>query len=196
MTGVNVSATTNEAKSETMNDIPSGLRRRPSIPERKKSGRNATIMIIVALKIDAIISFEALKITLIEVSRSSTGLRAFNFNRLRALSTTIIASSTNTPIAIAMPPSDIVFNVNPNELSVITDTRRESGIATREIIVVRIFNRKIKRIITTNIPPSISALETLLTDRCIKSACRNTSVLIDMPEGRDFLRSASRMFRL
>jgi hypothetical protein len=73
-------------------------------------------------------------------------------------------------MAIAIPPSDIVFNVNPNKLSVITDTRRDRGIATNEIIVVRRFNRKIKRIITTNIPPSISALETLFTDLRMKSA--------------------------
>ncbi len=56
-------ATISETKSETINAMPSGCSIRPSIPDRKKSGRNATIIIKVALSIDALISFEASKTT-------------------------------------------------------------------------------------------------------------------------------------
>ena len=52
-------ATINEAKRATINEIPKGFNILPSIPERKNNGKNATIIITVAFKIDALISFDA-----------------------------------------------------------------------------------------------------------------------------------------
>ena len=61
--GVTVKATISDANKETMYAIPSGFSIRPSIPERKNSGIKATIIIRVALKIEALISFDASKTT-------------------------------------------------------------------------------------------------------------------------------------
>ena len=52
--GVSVIATTSDINNETINAIPSGISIRPSIPERKNRGRNATIIISVALRMDAL----------------------------------------------------------------------------------------------------------------------------------------------
>ena len=51
-------ATIIEANNDTMNDMPSGLSIRPSIPLRKKSGMKATMVMIVAWTIDERISVE------------------------------------------------------------------------------------------------------------------------------------------
>lgn len=59
MTGVRVTATTIEAKSETINEMPSGRSMRPSMPLRKKSGTNATMVMMVACTIEVRISREA-----------------------------------------------------------------------------------------------------------------------------------------
>ena len=56
-----VIATMSDVKSATINAIPRGFNMRPSIPERKKRGINATIIISVALMIDVRISFDASK---------------------------------------------------------------------------------------------------------------------------------------
>jgi hypothetical protein len=54
-------ATIKDMKRETMNEIPNGFNMRPSIPERKKSGKKATMIINVAFKMEARISFDASK---------------------------------------------------------------------------------------------------------------------------------------
>ena len=58
-TGVTVSATSVDVHSEMMNEMPSGLSMRPSIPDRKKSGRKHAMMIRVELSIGMRTSFEA-----------------------------------------------------------------------------------------------------------------------------------------
>jgi hypothetical protein len=54
--GVSVSATSSEAVNETQNAIPSGRSRRPSTPERKKSGVKTSRMITVASTVEALTS--------------------------------------------------------------------------------------------------------------------------------------------
>jgi hypothetical protein len=60
---VSVIATIREINSDTINAIPSGCNILPSIPLKKKSGMNATIIMSVAFNIDALISTYALKTT-------------------------------------------------------------------------------------------------------------------------------------
>jgi hypothetical protein len=70
---VSVSATISDAKRETMYAIPSGFNIRPSMPDKKNSGINATIIIRVAFRIEALISFDASKTTLKADCRCSFG---------------------------------------------------------------------------------------------------------------------------
>ena len=65
-----------------------------------------------------------------------------------------MASSTNEPIAMAIPPRLIVLIVSPKIFKVRMDTTRASGIVTKEISVVRTFIRKRNSTMTTKIPPS------------------------------------------
>ncbi len=55
-TGVTVTATISEANSATMNETPSGVSMRPSMPLRKNNGTNAAMMMSVALRMLARIS--------------------------------------------------------------------------------------------------------------------------------------------
>ena len=48
--------TISEANKETTNAIPNGANSLPSIPERKNKGKNATIIIKVALIMECLIS--------------------------------------------------------------------------------------------------------------------------------------------
>ncbi len=73
-------------------------------------------------------------------------------------------------MAMAIPPSVMVFIVIPISFIAKIATTSDSGMATIEIAVVRKFHRKRNRIITTKIAPSRSALTTFRTASEIKSA--------------------------
>ena len=75
--GVSVIATTSETNNETIKAIPSGFNIRPSIPERKNNGRNATIIINVALRMEALISFDASNTTVKDDCLSFSGFSLF-----------------------------------------------------------------------------------------------------------------------
>lgn len=130
----------------------------------------AIIIIMVALSIDDLISDDALNTTSVTFSLSPAGLRTFFLSCLKLFSTSIIASSTSDPIAMAIPPRLMVFMVYPRSFSVIRVTTSESGIAIREIKVVLGFSRKKKSIRTTKNPPSRRAFRTLFTEVLMKSA--------------------------
>ena len=66
-------ATSVEAQSDVMNAIPSGTSNRPSIPERKNSGRKLAMMMRVELRIGIRTSLDASKMTLIFGLRCSGG---------------------------------------------------------------------------------------------------------------------------
>ena len=68
----------------------------------------------------------------------------------------MMASSTNDPMAIAIPPKLMVLSVKPNPLSASTATSSESGRAISEMSVTRPFIRKKKSMTTTNNAPSHS----------------------------------------
>ncbi|MBA7579999.1 hypothetical protein ES708_21885 [subsurface metagenome] len=91
----------------------------------------------VAFKIDAIISFVALKMIILDPMRFSGDFCTFSLSLLYAFSTTIIASSTRDPIAIAIPPRLMVLIVRPSHLRVTIVTSNDKGIANNEIMVVR-----------------------------------------------------------
>ncbi len=188
-------ATTSDMKSETRNEIPRGLSIRPSIPDRKNSGKNATIIIRVAIKIDALISFEASKTIVNEDSLSSAGFFLFCRSLLYTFSTSIMASSTSEPIAIAIPPRLMVLIVIPRNLRTRTAPRSDKGMASSEMTVVLKLPRKTSRMIVTNTAPSISARWTFLTDLSIKSACRNIFVSSLTSGGRPDFRP-SRFFSI
>ena len=144
-----------------------------------------TIMIIsVALIIEVRISLDPSKTTCIADFCSDSGSLAFSRSRLNTFSTSMIASSTITPMAIAIPPRVMVLMVISKNSNTNTEVISASGMAVREIIVVRKFARKSSRIITTSIAPSRRASITLSMARSIKSACRKMWLLIVNPSGR------------
>ena len=83
----------------------------------------------------------------------------------------MMASSTNSPMAIAKPPSVIVFTDNPNIEKIIAVITIESGIAVSEIIVVRTLKRKRKRMMITRMEPSRNASITLVMELSMKCDC-------------------------
>ena len=145
---------TKDANNETMNAVPSGASSLPSIPDRKNRGKNATMMMNVALMILVRISTEASKTTCKIFFRSSFGKAEFCFNRLKTFSTSIIASSTSAPMAIAMPPSDMVLMVKPSHFKVKMATMSETGMANSEITVARQFIKNKNKMTTTKTLPS------------------------------------------
>ena len=160
-TGVRVSATTVDEHRATMKAMPNGASIRPSMPVRKKMGRKLAMIINVELRMGIRTSREASKIT------STTGRRPGmgNFRLARSLlytfSTSTMASSTSEPMAMHNPPRLIVLMVRSRACRATMAARRERGIVTREIIVVRAFIRKMNRTTTTKRAPSRRASFTL-----------------------------------
>mgnify|MGYP003340467546 CR=1 FL=1 len=93
-------------------------------------------------------------------ANSERGLASVRFsrNRRKMFSTSMMASSTTTPMATARPPSVIVFNVTPSRSSAITAASSESGMAVKEISAVRQSSRNRNKITPTNAAPSSSDL--------------------------------------
>ena len=163
-------ATIRDMKSETRNEMPSGFSMRPSIPERKNKGRKETMMMKVALRMEVLISEEALKTTSKCDCCNSFGFNLFCFNLLYTFSTSMMASSTNDPTAMAMPPKLIVLMVMPNNFKVMMVANNDNGMAKREIRVVRKLPRNRNNMRMTRMLPSIKARSTLLTEVWMKSA--------------------------
>ena len=99
-------------------------------------------------------------------------------------STSMMASSTNSPMAIARPPRLMLLMVKPNQFMVTTAATSESGIASKVMVAARKFIRNSATTITTRMAPSRNALVRLSSDRSMKSAWRNTCLSIFMPAGR------------
>ncbi|MNX72516.1 hypothetical protein D3C86_1038720 [compost metagenome] len=106
-------------------------------------------------------------------------------------STSTMASSTSSPMAIASPPRVMVLTEIPKAFMNRKVTTNERGMAVRVMKVVRKFNRKRKSTISTRIAPSRRASSTLATDASMKCAWRNRSPLRLISAGRVRLRSAS-----
>ncbi len=96
-------------------------------------------------------------------------------------STSITASSTTTPIAMARPPSVIVSSEAPSRSSTMVAVRSDSGMAVQEMAAVLRSNRKRNRTTITSMPPRISESRTLLVAVLMKFAGRKRSAWIVMP---------------
>jgi hypothetical protein len=109
-------------------------------------------------------------------------------------STSTTASSTNSPIAIASPPSVIVLIDNPSHLKTSIAIRIDSGMAVSEISMVRRLPRK-KNSTPATRQAAISSLSCRLPiDASMKSAWRKITCGAVMPCGRLPLRSYQRRF--
>ena len=151
-----MSATSVDAKSEIIKLMPSGASMRPSSPERKNKGMKLTTMISVELSMGIRTSPEAWNMISIFFFRASLGRRALRRKRLKTFSTSTMASSTNDPMAMAIPPMLIVLMVSPIAFNTSIVMSSEMGMVTSEISVVRAFIKKMKRMSTTKMPPSTS----------------------------------------
>jgi hypothetical protein len=129
-------------------------------------------------------------ITVLKIEYGSP-LAAFSRSRRRMFSTSTTASSTNSPIAIASPPSVIVLIDNPSHLKTSIAIRIDSGMAVSEISIVRRLPRKKNSTAATR-QPAISSLSCRLPiDDSMKSAWRKITCGAVMPCGTLPLRSTS-----
>ena len=171
--------------------MPSGTNILPSIPLRKNNGTNDATIIKVEFRIGILTSREASYTTLIILFCWLIGNCRFSLSRLKIFSTSTMASSTSEPMAMAIPPSDIVLIVRPRMRSVKIENRIESGMVTNEMTVVRTFIRNRNNTITTKMAPSKRALFTLPIELSMKRDWRNKSVAISTSAGRLFFISSS-----
>ena len=138
----------------------------------------------VAKTMDARISLLASNTTGMSGRRSSGGRAAFSRNLRTTFSTSMIASSTRAPIAMAIPPSVIVLIDAPSSFITKMEVINESGMATIVITVARRLARKRRTMSTTSRAPSPSAETTLSMATWMKSACRKMWRWISMPAGK------------
>ena len=171
--------------------MPSGRKKRPSSPCRNSSGTNTMTMMTVANTTELRISLLAANVTAIIGRRSDSGSAAFSRMRRNTFSTSMIASSTSSPIATARPPSVITLIDMPAAHSTTSATPRLSGSAVSVISVVRTSSKNSIRMIATKIAASRSTSSRLLTDSWMKSACRMTLGLTSIPAGMVFFAVAS-----
>ncbi len=115
---------------------------------------------------------------------SDTSFSLFCCSRLIMFSTTIIASSTSTPRAIAIPPSVIVLIVISRAFSRNIVENRDKGIAISVISVALILSKNSNTIMTTKTAPSRNAFKRLPIAASIKEDCLNRSFSIFIPSGR------------
>ncbi len=110
------------------------------------------------------------------VMGSGAASRRFWRRRRAMFSTSMTASSTTSPMAMARPPSVMALRVAPSALSTTIAASSDSGMAVHEIVAVRRSNRNRHSTTTTRTPPSSRELRTLLVEIAMKSAGRNRSV--------------------
>ena len=99
------------------------------------------------------------------------GERLFSFSLRKTFSTSTMASSTNSPMAMANPPSVKVLMDISKALKTIAEITNDKGMAVRVIMVVRKLSKNKNRIITTRINPSLRASSTFFSELTIKFFC-------------------------
>ncbi len=140
------------------------------MPERKNSGTNTSMMISVANTIEPCISRVA-SCTTCSVRVSVNGVSVWAWRSRRTMfSTTMMASSTSAPRAIASPPRVMVLMVAPSALSTRMALMMDSGRASRVMAVERSDSRKAKTMMTTSTAPSRKAASRLSMALLMKSA--------------------------
>ena len=145
---------------------------RPSIPPRKNSGMNATMVMIVACTIEVRISVDASYTT---VQRSEavrlSGAGKFclePFEDVLHVDDRIVHQRSDGNGHTT--ETHRVDGKAPSALSARIDTSNESGSATSEMTVVRTFIRKKNNTTTTKNAPSNRAFRMLSIDPSIKRA--------------------------
>ena len=96
-------------------------------------------------------------------------------------SVSMMASSTTTPIATAIPASTIVLIVAPRRESTTSAAITDSGIVTRLMNAARHWNRKAISTRITRMQPMISATLRLWSDESMNVAGRKMWVSVWMP---------------
>ena len=157
------------------------------MPESAKSGRKTSNTMAVPKTMGLRISLDAVKTT----SRTDSGRARCWFSRRRrkTFSTPTIASSTNSPMATAMPPRVIVLSDRPNQLNTSAVVSNDNGMAVSVIAVVRKFSRNKNSTITTRPAPMSSASCTFQIDASINCDWRKRLGSISRSSGNDDRRS-------
>ena len=117
---------------------------RPACPVSVKIGRKLTVMSSSEKKIGRPTSLHAS--TMIRF-RSVPGVAAAS--RTWAFSINTIAASASSPIAIAMPPSDMMFDVKPRYRMPMNENNTESGSTNITTSADRAWNRKTRQMTET-----------------------------------------------
>ena len=112
------------------------------------------------------------------------GAVAFSRSRRTTFSTSIIASSTSSPIAMARPPRLMVLSVRPKRSIAMTAATSDNGSASSVMTAARTFIRNTTTTRMTRAAPSTNAVKRLSSDCSMKSACLNRSRWICMPCGK------------
>ncbi len=105
----------------------SGLKSRPSCASSAKTGINETVITSSDQNNAGPTSFDASRMISHCPLRSETGLSDSCSKCLCAFSIMIIAASTIAPIAIAIPPSDMIFALTPCIRMTMNDKRIAVG---------------------------------------------------------------------
>ena len=129
----------------------------PSTFSSAKRGAKTSTTIKVAKTMEPRISLLARNTTCSVGSLSSSGRAAFWRRRRTTFSTSIRASSTNAPIAIAIPPKVMPLMDKPRAFNPINVVPSENGIANSAMTLARQLPRNTTTTTTTSRPPKPSA---------------------------------------
>jgi hypothetical protein len=161
------------------------------MPGRANRGTNTRAMMTVAMTTAERTSTLASRT---RVSRRA-GLRASwraraSLRRRRMFSTSTTASSTSSPMAMAMPPRVMVLMERPKYLKTRAVVSTETGMAVREMKVVRKLPRKRNSTAATKTEAASSFTSRLLMEASMKLAWRKVTRGAARPGGRAFSMSA------
>ena len=134
----------------------SGWKSLPSCPVSAKTGMNARMMIAIEKKIGRPTSRVASSTVSVTRLRSRGSTPRFSMNR-KAFSVTTIAASTSTPMAMAIPASDMMFELMSRYRMNRNAVRTASGSGMVTISTERKCSRKIMLTIVTTIVSSMRA---------------------------------------
>ena len=171
--------------------MPNGTSIRPSIPSKKNRGRKLATMISVLFRIGIRTSLEALNTISLMGRRFSGGSVRFSRRCRNTFSTSTMASSTNDPIAMAIPPMLMVLMVSPIRFMTRMVMSKDIGMVTKEIMVVRAFIRNMNNTITTKNAPSKSDRWMLPMELLMKELWRKICLSMCTSPGNSFLRLSS-----
>ena len=90
-------------------------------------------------------------------------------SRTWAFSISTMTASASSPIAIAMPPSDMMFEVRPRYRMPMNDIRTDSGSTIITTSADRAWNRKTRQMIVTTTACCINVLVSVETEPTISS---------------------------